>query len=314
MSLLYANFTDSTVNYGNHIIELATRKVLKPYLQNKEIKEFDSFGEKIPSGQYNSMLIPGCTMITPGQNKSLDNIKELNYNTYCFAGSLWYPTKEKSFLIKTRVIKIGKDSIKPDLSIVKELKGIIGCRDIFTYQVLKNAGLDALYTGCPTLFLDKTGVEDQDYVLFSFGRKNFHKQVYYASKIAKKHKVIGIVHETNDAKRVKAAGWKLPLIDYLDDIELYLSYFKKAKYVVSGRLHGVLPALAYDKKSFYFGTNDSRTTILDHLGLKVHKYSEIPQFETKSNKIQNMEVLDYFKSNMTKVAQSIFSSENDKEQ
>jgi hypothetical protein len=308
MALLYANFTDSTVNYGNHIIETATRQVLKSYLDKLKIIEYDSFGNEIPNGKFDGLLIPGCTMITPGQNKSLDRLGSLDYDSFCFAGSLWYPNSKKSFLIKKRIFTFWENSATPDLSIVKNLKGIIGCRDIFTYNFLIKNGMNALYTGCPTLFLEKQGIEDHDYVLFSFGRHDFHKQVYYGKRLAKKHFVIGIVHEIKDAEIAKSAGWDLPLIDYFGDIDLYLSYFKNARFVVSGRLHGILPALAYGKKSFYFGTNDSRTTILHHLGIKIHKYSEIPDFIKKSSTIKNPSIIDFFQDNMKIVAESIFES------
>jgi hypothetical protein len=306
MNLLYADFASSTVNFGNHIIELATRQFLTKYLESVSVTEFDSFKDSLPKGDFDALLIPGCTMITPGQNKSLDEIGNLNFRSFCLAGSLWYPIREWKILVKTRPITIYRKEAKIDLSIVNKLSGIVGCRDIFTYQTVKTAGLNALYTGCPTLFLENSGVSDQGYVLFSFGRHNYHKQVHYGSKIAQKHHVIGIVHEVGEFERVKAAGWKLPLIDYFGNIELYLSYFKNATYVVTGRLHGLLPALAYGKKSFYYGTNDTRTTIINHLGLNIFPYSKIPSFLEHVSIIKNPSILEYFRGNMEAVAESIF--------
>ncbi len=307
--MLYANFTDSSTNYGNHIIEHATQQFLENYFKennNKvDFEHFDSFSDSIPTDTQSDLLIPGCTMLTPGQNKALDHLDKIKGNSYCLAGSLWYPKKSKDFIVRTRIISIGKDP-SPDFSIVNKLSGIIGSRDRFTFEILKKNGLNTLYTGCPTLFLDTKNVHEGDYVLFSFGRVNFHKQVYYANKIAKNHKVIGIVHEKGRKEMVKAAGWKLPIVSYNGDMELYLSYFKNAKYVVTGRLHGVLPALAYGKKSFYFGTNDTRLSILDDLGIIINTYSDIPNFEKRSQLLENKQVLSYFKNNMTLVADSIF--------
>jgi hypothetical protein len=245
-------------------------------------------------------------MLTVGQNPSLDHIDELNYPTYCLAGSLWYENNAKKILVKTRIINLTKPK-DVDLSIVKNLKGIVGCRDSFTYTTCQNNNINALYTGCPTLFLEND-MQDQseEHVLFSFGRNNLYKQIYYASQISKKHKIIGIVHEKGDYEKILAAGWKFPLIDYRDDIELYLSYFKTAKYVISGRLHGLLPALAFGRECFYFGTNDTRTTILNDLGIQINDFSDIPIFESKSQKILNKNILNYFHTNLTKVADSIF--------
>ncbi len=307
--MLYANFTDSSTNYGNHVIEYATQSFLKDYFKDNfkvDFDHFDSFSDTIPTSKHSKLLIPGCTMLTPGQNKALDHIDSSNYKAYCLAGSLWYPQKSKDFILRTRIISFGKNPT-PNLNIVNSLSGIIGSRDRFTYEMLKKNNINTLYAGCPTLFLKPDNINnDGDYVLFSFGRANFHKQVYYASKLAENHKVIGIVHEKGRKEMVKAAGWKFPVITYNGDIELYLSYFKNATYVVSGRLHGALPALAYNKKTFYFGTDDTRLSILDDLGIKIHKYSEIPDFEKKSTRIENPEILNYFKSNMTAVADSIF--------
>lgn len=310
MSILYANFSDTSVNYGNHIIEYATQKFLTEYFSSnnlkKEFTHYDSFSTSIPEGNFDSLFIPGCTMLTPGQNASLSHISKLNYPSFCLAGSLWYENKEKKILIKTRVVNLSK-SKAVDISIVQNLKGIVGCRDSFTYTTCQNNNIKSLYTGCPTLFLEND-IQDksEDHVLFSFGRNNLYKQIYYASQIAKSHKIIGIVHEKGDFEKVLAAGWKFPLIDYRGDIELYLSYFKTAEYVISGRLHGILPSLAYGKKCMYFGTSDTRTSILNDLGIQVNEYSEIPMFESKSQTILNKNILNYFKNNLTKVADSIF--------
>ncbi|MDY6993845.1 MAG: hypothetical protein SVR94_14755, partial [Pseudomonadota bacterium] len=155
MEMLYANFTESSINYGNYIIEYATRQFLKDYLRGEievDFISYDSFGKKIPEGNFDGLFIPGCTMITPGQNKSLNLLKDLDYQSYCLAGSLWYPNSQRKFLIKSRLLSWGKKN-KPDLSIVKQLSGVIGSRDRYTFNTLKNAGLKTLYTGCPTLLL-----------------------------------------------------------------------------------------------------------------------------------------------------------------
>lgn len=304
MSISYANFTDSSVNYGNYIIDYATKNFIKSFT-NDRIVEFDSFGRELPKGNHSLLFIPGCTLITKGQSGILDKIDKLEYPSFCLAGSLWYPHPEPSYLLRSRLIKI--KSYIPDLSIVNKIDGIIGSRDKFTFNVLKRNGLNTLYTGCPTLFLPKENISDEEYVLMSFGRHKIREQVHYALKVAKKNNVIGITHEKGHYEKILAAGWKLPLIEFMGDIELYLSYFKKATTIITGRLHGALPGLAYGKTVLYFGTKDSRTTILDDLGIRIYRIKDIPQFISLAQKIANPVILDYFHKNLTEVARSIFS-------
>jgi len=45
---------------------------------------------------------------------------------------------------------------------------------------------------------------------------------------------------------------------------------------VTGRLHGALPALAFGKRVFYFGTRDTRTSLFDDLGVPIHDWSDLP--------------------------------------
>jgi hypothetical protein len=308
---LYANFTDSSINYGNYIIDYATKQFIKNNLSDEiSFVEYDSFGDVIPEGDFQGLFIPGCTMLTPGENSSLSKIGAINYESFCLAGSLWYSKRDKYFLIKKRLVRYTKGLV-PDLSIVQNLTGIIGCRDSYTYDILKSSALNVLYTGCPTLFLDNSNVCDNDYVLFSFGRGDYYKQVSIGNRIGKKSRIIGVSHEEGDTKRLMAAGWKHPIVDFNGDIELYLSYFKNASYVISGRLHGILPSVAYGKKCMYFGTNDTRTTILNDLGIPIYGLRDLKKFKDLCLVYHNPDLLNFFKKNMIKVSHSIFSKTNE---
>src|SRR5690606_33271382 len=109
--------------------------------------------------------------------------------------------------------------------------------------------------------------------LFSFGRGHLRKQVHEGRKLADNTNIIGICHEPgNEFERIRAAGWNLPLVTFDGDVQRYLSYFKRASMIVTGRLHGALPGIAYEKPVMYFGTNDTRTTLLDDLGVRIYGY------------------------------------------
>ncbi|MBB5350828.1 hypothetical protein HNR46_001062 [Haloferula luteola] len=309
MNYLYANLLPS-INYGDYIIELATQKVLKRYLSPEDkLIPFYSKGTEPPDYKEGSkLIIPGCTQLTVGQHKALNLIDAEKVRSYCIAGSLWYKKFSPGILLRHRII--GRKGVDPDMSIVDKLSGIVGCRDSFTYRFLKQKGISCTYTGCPTLFISDFKEENSNgYVLFSFGRDKFYRQVWYGNQLKKMgHNVVGIVHERRDYERARAAGWKLPLIEFNDDVQLYLSYFKNAEFVVTGRLHGALPSFSFGKKVFYFGTNDTRTSILGDLGVTIFEHHEIPKMAKLAGKIQNSRALDMFQENTARVMEVITQS------
>lgn len=294
MKYLYANFTDSAINYGNLIIDFATKRLLKNQLQLK-YEEFDCLnGGGLPQGEYDFAIIPGCTLLTAGQSQGLRSLSELNIPIYCLAGNIWAPQKPYGFLLRTRVLRF-RQPPEPDLGIVRLCRQPVGCRDPYTYDQITRAGIQAIYMGCPTLLLPNDDTGNDGFVLFSFGRHHLRTQVRYGRQLSHDANVIGICHQKNDYDRIRAAGWRLPLVDYHGDLDMYLSYFKRASVVITGRLHGALPALAYGKRVFYFGTNDSRTTILDDLGVPIHPYRAIPHGVALASSAINGGVVDYYK-------------------
>lgn len=296
MRYLYARFTDTACNFGNDIIELATRKLLAATGIPLPASEFDSFSLESPKGEYDFALVPGCTMITAGQNPGLNNIDALGCPVYCLAGSIWMPLPRPGYLLRSRVVKWGSGK-EADLSIVRKMAQPVGARDQFTYSLLKKANIHTLYVGCPTLLLSDDDVADDGYVLMSLGRGYTRTQTYFAHRLSRKYTIVGIVHETHDYARFLAAGWKLPLVQYQGNVDLYLSYFKRASVVITGRLHGALPSIAFGKRVFYYGTRDSRTTILDDLGVPIHRYWELDTAVQRASSDYNRHLLSYFKNN-----------------
>lgn len=302
MKYIYADFTSSSCNIGNLVIDHATKGLLHGHLPEPACL-VDSFDKdmSIPD-TYDFLLIPGCTMITDGQNKGLDKIGELRIPVYCLAGSVWTRNNFPGIALRRRVVFKGRNI--PSLNIVSNLDGVIGCRDSYTFSLLKSKGFECSYVGCPTLQLEGD-VNEHGYALMSFGRTSVYQQVHYGKKLAKKIPVIGIVHEFDDYDRVRASGWDLPLVTYNCDIDLYLSYFRNASLIVTGRLHGALPSIAYGKKIMYFGTKDTRTSILDDLGVRIYGYSDISNGHKLATDTINKATIDRFRSNLLHVIQSI---------
>ncbi|MCH7477665.1 MAG: polysaccharide pyruvyl transferase family protein [SAR324 cluster bacterium] len=130
-------------------------------------------------------------------------------------------------------------------------------------------------------------------------------QTAFAHRLRKDHHVVGICHETHDYSRYMAAGWSLPLVTFSGDLELYLSYFKRAHVVITGRLHGALPSLAYGKPVYYYGTRDSRTTLLDDLGVPIHDYSDLDRAVERASAGFNRYVAEQFRTNLDRIVEQI---------
>ncbi len=293
----------STRNFGDYVIDYAVRSILGRHLPAPSAS-CDTFTGSYPAGAYQCLLIPGITHLTVGACPGLARIGALPYPTYCLSGNIWTAPPPRGVLLRSRVLH-RHPLVDPDLSLARLMASPIGARDRSTYNLLTRHGLPALYTGCATLFLPPDEVADDGYVLFSLGRGHVRTQTRLAHGLARRHHVVGIAHETDDLALYHAAGWRLPLVTYQGDIQLYLSYFQRASLVVTGRLHGALPALAYGKKVFLFGTRDSRTSICDDLGLPIHDYADVPQAVERASGAFNRRVLPFFQDNWLRLFEAI---------
>jgi hypothetical protein len=201
----------------------------------------------------------------------------LRYPKYCVAGAFWIPT----YPLLTSLVLTFRGTPAPsrahvDLKIARQIAGPIGARDSFTYKYLRDAGIDAVYSGCPTLFLDAANALDDGYVLVSLGRSNLKAQISAARRFSRSGREVQIVcHEPPEYEKARRLGWDGPLHRYDGDVGRYLSLFERAQVVVTGRLHGVLPSLAFGKRVFYSGTSDTRLTLLSDLGVRIHSIADI---------------------------------------
>jgi hypothetical protein len=288
-----------TANFGDYVIDHAVRLIIAEHLP-APAGECDIPAGVFPGGSFDAMVIPGITHLTAGQCQGIERVTDLPYPTYCLSGSIWQQLPRPGLLLRSRVVKVGR-AREPDLAISRRMAQPVGARDPYTYRTLTEQGIHALYTGCATLMLPATGVGDDGYVLFSLGRGHIRTQTWAAHRLARKHDVIGICHEPCDFERYRAAGWRLPLVTYQGDVELYLSYFRRARVVVTGRLHGALPGLAYGKKVFVFGDRDTRTTLLDDLGVRIHGYGQLLRSVELASSAHNRALVAVFRKNWEKL-------------
>lgn len=283
-----------TRNYGDAIIDRATRHMLEGVLP-EPAERISLFGTDKPRPGLDFLLAPGVTTLTDGDRPFMSMLGQLDCPTYCLAGNLWAPMPKRGLLVRTRVLFADEQAI-PSLAVPEQLAAPVGVRDSFTHKLLDNAGIENVYAGCPTIHLPTDGVGDDGYLLFSFGRANVRRQLFAARQLERHMPVIGLCHEPHDRERYLAAGCRFPLIEYDGDVELYLSYIKRARMVVTGRLHGALPATAYRKPVFYFGTVDSRTSILEDLGIRIHSWDGISKALDRATPACNRTLVSTFKA------------------
>ena len=295
MDLRYTSLSPRTTNFGDFVIHHAIERVLERFLP-RPVALWDIDEQDPPRTNTDCCLVPGITHLTVGERPTLERLRNLPYPAYCLSGCLWQKNPTPGFLLRTRVFHWRQPS-PVNLQAVQLFKPPIGARDPHTFQALQRAGIETIYTGCATLLLPNDGVGDDGYVLFSLGRGHVREQTQAARILAREYQVIGICHETGDEARYRAAGWELPLVNWRGDVDAYLSYFKRASAVITGRLHGVLPSLAYGKRVFYFGTRDTRTSILDDLGVPIHGWDDLPTAVNRASAAFNRSLPEFYLNN-----------------
>lgn len=131
----------------------------------------------------------------------------------------------------------------------------IGARDIATLQALEKRGIPSYFSGCLTLTLENSYTERDDIV--------------YIVDLEPKH--INYIKAHTQCKTVVLSHSK-PILALLNEeqklkyAESILDLYRKAKCVVSGRLHAAMPCLAF-KTPFLLITKDDESRypgLLEH--------------------------------------------------
>lgn len=136
----------------------------------------------------------------------------------------------------------------------------IGCRDSFTRDKLKKAGLDAYTSLCLTLTFDKRPFSPKTQKDVIVNVRNIDVFKYcknykdYSNLVNGNEKYINNIVKRDDSK-----SW-----DFYEDLYLkrikYLS--ENAKYVITDRVHTYLPCIALGIPVEYIGPMDIRTDII----------------------------------------------------
>ncbi len=153
----------------------------------------------------------------------------------------------------------------------------IGCRDRYTEARLKENGINTYYSRCLTLTFPKRDstpsktkyiVVDASHIPLpeTISRKSEHFTHRYNKKYTEREK-FSLAEQ---------------LLDY---------YREKASVIITTRLHCALPCLAMGIPVVFIGNNplDYRISILDDIGIKIHKPQEILQLKNWDTLFQSID-------------------------
>ena len=281
------NLKNAHVNLGNRLIEHAISILLNLKPADALVSMF-----KIPSqveidklNTCDFVLLPGSTILAdaPGNSDVLNLLDKIKVPKLCVAASCWGPR------------------YKPYVSAMKNITPPIGCRDPYTLNVCKSLGIPAILTGCPTAYLPlQKNTPTVPYSIVGFARTHIDWQVNLFNKL--NGKVVSAIQENKFevpiARRVCS-----DIFTYEDPINV-MRHYAEAKQVITGRLHGVLPALSQHKDVMFFGDNrDTRFSLLEYLNIDVCTMVNSKKI-TLQNKSVYSDKLAELKSNFYKWART----------
>lgn len=108
----------------------------------------------------------------------------------------------------------------------------VGCRDTFTYNLLKSKGICAYFSGCMTLTLKTRCTKKEDYICLVDPTKKLEK--FIRSKTNREIRIV----------RPECDDWSENYDERIKQAEDILKIYSNAHMVITSRLHGALPSLA----------------------------------------------------------------------
>lgn len=252
------------VNLGNRLIEFALRQMLGLPLPAAIVPMFHpiSDGDAVRLNDCDFVMLPGSTILAdgPGQSEALHSLHKIKVPILCVAASGWGPG----------IPYHGRE-------VLDRITPPIGARDPHTLAYLEGLGIPAILVGCPTAYLPHRIAEKEGIVL-GYGRSCVPWQQANFEKIRGDHPqlTIRVAVQEPAFDGVLADQLGLDSFTYHDPGKVY-DFFSRAGLVITGRLHGILPAMSQRCDVVFFGDKgDSRFSILHHLGIKMTQYGEYP--------------------------------------
>ena len=225
----YKTYPVKTANLGDYIQSLAAKQFLpgvSGYIDRDDAAAY--------SGPKTKMIMNGWYKMSPGNENIPGNIIPLYISVHISDKAL-SPAAVKNF-----------KKYEP-----------IGCRDMYTSELLNKYGVKTYFSGCLTLTLGKTysSAEKTDEIIFTdaFLKKRFfnifisaqRKRQRFAVSPSERAKFLlpenleeNIVYQTHDAPLDSSHEERFALAEKL------LRRYARAKFVITNRLHAVLPCVA----------------------------------------------------------------------
>lgn len=232
----YAVMWANTENLGDDIQTLAAIN----YLKNNNINKYTLINREELSdytGSIVHLLMNGWFMHNVNKFPPSPNIIPIFISFHCYYEEL----------------------IKNNVSYFKIYQPI-GCRDIHTMELFKKYDIDAYFTGCLTLTFNKEDVKTDKIYYVDINTCNYipyieFDKTLYNNAIEIKHDIYDKAVQNDIEKRLLLAN------DLLD-------MYRKAKLVITTRLHCVLPCRAFRTNVKFIHTNyntDKRFSGLENI-------------------------------------------------
>lgn len=243
-----------SVNLGNRIIEYAVKSLLRlpePVIAVSAFSVPSQDQIDIINGT-DFLIVPGSTTLAngPGQCEASSCFDKIKVPIFCVGASVWLP-------------RYGMNS-----AMAKRLTQPVGARDPLTHKVLLSMGIQSMLVGCPVMHLRKLDITNpfESYTLIGFARENHSWQESLFKTLCGKK--IAAVQEYSEVPLAKSSSTEM--FDY-SNIENVMQKYAQCSRVVTGRLHGALPAISQKKPVHFFGNkNDSRFSLLEDLHVRTN--------------------------------------------
>lgn len=280
----WASITKGTRNFGNHLIEWSLSQLLD--LPPPAIV-FDSFRAASPSlvKEINEscafVINPGCTTLQSGANPAFDAFEAVVRPKPCFGGCVWQMGTTAKWKLALRAIgpaslsaTAKRDSTAPDTSIARKMSPPVGTRDPFTHAALQAAGIESQLIGCPTAIspIPVSGWKQPTgrNLVVSLGRFGLPMQLRILGRLRSRWDVSVLVHESYELRFLHLLRG-IRVVRY-QNVEQFFGHYRDADVVLTGRLHGVLPAVRFGTPVVFFGDPaDTRFSILAFLTLPIRR-------------------------------------------
>lgn len=240
-------------NKGNALIEDATWRLLgQPHRL-----EFSSFvplpAERLPEiDRLPALILPGATLLDSAEHPIASMLAQVRCPKLAVGVAFCTQTPEDC-----------------SLELAAAIEQPIGSRDPLTHAMLRSAGLESELVGCSTLHIGaaQRWHHRDGPIVFSLGRGE-QEPLERCVIEATRHHDVTVIQHVPALQPPFDCPWPAQWID-LESAGQLQKIYCEASLVVTGRVHGALPAIAMGVPVLFFGAHrDSRSSLIDHLGVE----------------------------------------------